>query len=251
MLENQIAAFTAIIKDEDLKNYAGSCFWNFIQAVITADPFSGLEAIKDAKEMIFHMPTILFWDKMKRYLFGTFCDFQEQVKMAEKFNNDNREYSAFVKKQIHLINELDDDLKIDYFAALTRCFLMTDLEQELFFKLAKFLSICTPAELEFIKSQTIHFKSENTAMISTLYQNGLFSQVEKEKGGAEYIFSDFAKALKQNCLNFDEGLGDQERYCTYKQLEPLNIAEPATWEEIQNAIGDESLILDSGTAQDL
>ncbi len=55
--------------------------------------------------------------------------------------------------------------------------------------------------------------------------------------------------LKQNCLNFEEGLGAQERFCTYTQLEPLNIAEPATWEDIENAIGNDTLIMNGGTAK--
>lgn len=246
MLDNQIYALTTIIKDKDLRNYAGDAFWGLVQTVVTADPFAAMSTIKDIKEIVFHVPTILFWDKMKRYLFGTFYNFEEQVKMAEKFNYDNKEYNIFVKKQIHLINGLDDDMKIDYFASLTRCFLMTNLNQELFFKLAKFLSTCTVAELEFIKSKPMDFKSENTAMISILYQSGLFSQEEKENGGAKYVFSDFAKALKQNCLNFNEGIGAQERYCAYEQLEPLSIAEPATWEDIENAIGNNTLALDGG-----
>ena len=46
---------------------------------------------------------------MQRYMFGAFRDYAEQVKMAGKFSEDNKDYERFVKRQIHLINEIDDD----------------------------------------------------------------------------------------------------------------------------------------------
>lgn len=52
--------------------------------------------------------------------------------MAAKFNDDNKKYNKFVKRLIHLLDQLDDDQKVDYFAALTRAFLLTDLDKYLF-----------------------------------------------------------------------------------------------------------------------
>ena len=118
-------------------------------------------------------------------------------RMAQKFNDDNKDYAAFVKRQIHLIDALDDDRKVDYFAALTRSFLITGLDKELYFKLCKFLSICTPEELLFMEQCSYDFKSGNTAMISSLFQYGLFtSGSDNETGGTYYLLSDFAKTLK-------------------------------------------------------
>lgn len=45
---------------------------------------------------------------------------------------------------MNLINEINDDQKIDYFAALTRSFLYTGMDEVLYLKLAKFLTLCTP-----------------------------------------------------------------------------------------------------------
>lgn len=246
IFKKQLTALATIIKDKDIRKYSGEAFWNIIKATIMGDVGALLEAGDDVKNIIFHTPTVLFWDKMQRYLYGTFKDFEEQVKLAAKFNDDNDKHEEFVKRQIHLINEIDDDKKIDYFAALTRCYLLTDLEEALFFKLAKFINICTPAELDFLRSVSYSYNSENNAMISSLYQYGLFSQKQKDNGGVVYALSDFAKALKHNSLNFEDGLQGQQRLCSYQQLAPLSIAEPATWEEIENAIGDQPLILDCG-----
>lgn len=230
MLENQTKALATIMMDENLQEYAGDSFLNLIQAVVTKDPFSGLEAAKNIKELIFHMPTVLFWDKMKRFLFGTFHSYEDQIKMAQKFNEDSECYTTFVKRQIHLIDALDDDMKVDYFAALTRCFLLTDLDGGLYFKLCKFLSICTPEELVFIGNCPYDFKGSNTAIISALFQYGLFTQDEgSEAEETYYILSDFARALKQNCLNYDDGLQGSSRLVAYEQLTPLNLAENSLW----------------------
>ena len=45
-------------------------------------------------------------------MFGTFGDYAEQVKMAGKFSGDNKDYDRFLKRQIHLINEIGDDKKL-------------------------------------------------------------------------------------------------------------------------------------------
>ncbi len=226
MLEKQVSTLVAILKSEDIRNYSKEAFWNLIKAVMMGDGLAAADSIRNIQEIIFHTPTILFWDKMKRYLLGTFKCYEDQLKMAQKFDNHNEKYEIFVKRQIHLINEIDDDLKVDFFANLTRCFLLTDLTQELFFKLTKFIVMCTPPELEYLKSVDYNIEAENSVMVSSLYQYTLFTQREKQNGDIKYMLSDFAKALKQNSLNYCEGLNGCSRYCSYEQLKPIDIVEP-------------------------
>lgn len=234
MLDKQLTAFSALVHDEDLQNYAGDAFLNFIKAVTFNDVEAGVKTVADVQQILFHIPTVLFWDKMKRYLYGTFKDFGDQIKLAEKFHDDNPKYHQFVKRQIHLINELDDDEKIDYFAQLTRSFLITGLEESLFFKLTKFLNICTPYELAFLKNVEYNYSSTNNVVISSLYQYGLFVQKTDDNDSVRYALSDFAKALKQNCLNFDDGIGNVKRLLSYSQIAPLEIMEPITFQDIEN-----------------
>ena len=72
-------------------------------------------------------------------------------------------------------------------------------------------------------------------MISSLYQYGLFMQSEDDDE-TRYVLSDYGKALKQNSLNFDEGLQGQKRFSTYGDMAPLNLLEAATWEDMENNI---------------
>lgn len=113
---------------------------------------------------------------MKRYFCGTFSDYSEQVKMASRFNDDNKNYVEFVKKQIYFIDKLEAEIKIDYFANLTRCLFLNEIEISLYFKLAQLISQCTPFELEYMRKMGIEEKQTNSAMVSSLYQYGLIDQ---------------------------------------------------------------------------
>lgn len=177
------------------------------------------------------MPTVIFWNKIKRFFCGTFSDYSEQVKMASRFNDDNDNYVEFVKKQIYFIDKLDDEIKIDYFANLTRCLLLSEMEISLYFKLAQLLGQCTPYELEYMRKTGIEDKQINSAIVSSLYQFGLVDQASNETE-VYYIFSGYGKALKGNCLNY----GDRtkcEVFVTYSDVQPLAISEPALMGDIK------------------
>ena len=126
---------------------------------------------------------------------------------------------------------MNDDKKIDYFASLTRCFLLNEMENDLYYKLARFINLCTSDELDYIKNFDYNSKAKINAVISSLYQYGLFEQSESNDG-ADYVLSGFAKALKNNCLNYDEGLNSRDRILSYDQIPPLNIAEPISFKKI-------------------
>ena len=237
MFEEQLNELALIVKNNDLKEYAGDAFWYLIQAVISKDPVSGVLAAKDVKQIIFHMPTVIFWNKIKIFLQGTYKNYDEQVKMASRFNNDNEKYVEFVKNQIYLIDKLDDEMKVDCFARLTRCILLQEIEISLYFKLAQIINQCTPFELEYIRKTGINEKQKNSAMVSSLYQYGLVEQDSNETE-VYYIFSGFGKALKGNCLNY----GDEtkcEVFKAYNDVAPISISEPALMGDIKQLFIEE------------
>ena len=248
MLENQINALTRILRDEDIHKYDGDAFCNIIKAVYLGDIGALLDVGKDVKEIIFNIPAILFWDKMKRYMFGTFNDFSEQVKLAEKFNRRNKNYNEFVKKQIHLINEINDDKKVDYFAQLTRCYLLYEMEDALFYKLARFITLCTLEELEYISSFGYKATTVLTAKVSSLYQYGLFEQKEKESEGVDYVLSGFAKALKSDSLNFGDKTNKENPILTYDEIVPLSIPEPMNGEDLVSIFNSNEFVINGGGA---
>jgi hypothetical protein len=47
MFDEQFNELASIVKNNDLKEYAGYAFWNLIQAVISKDPVSGVLAANE------------------------------------------------------------------------------------------------------------------------------------------------------------------------------------------------------------
>lgn len=227
MLENLANAVVAITRNMDVQKEGKGAVENFLKAFLFKDVEAGVDGIINTQNLIFQVPTALFWDKMQRYLFGTFKCYEDQIKMAEKFNSDNAKYAEFVKRQIYLIDKMDDDLKVDYFANLTRCFLLNGLSTALYYKLANYINMCTVEELKYIKNFDYDRQTKINVMIASLYQYGLF-----EQNGEYYNLSDFSKALKMSSLNYDEGTMHQKRIRSYEDMEPLKLIEPLTWKEI-------------------
>lgn len=246
---DQIRALTEVLKNEDLQKYAADSFLSLVEAVFTKDPFTAIDAARNIREMLYNMPNLLFWDKMKRFMYGSFSNYEEQMKMAQKFESDSDEYFKFVKKQVYLIDQIDDDEKVDYFACLTRAFLLECIiEKSLYFKLAKYLVMCTADELDFLKNCAFSYASQNTAMISALHQYGLFTQKTNEQGEASYILSDFGIALKQNCLNFEEGIGNEKRISSYSEIKPISLPEPTSVDALEAMFGGNEIVLNAGNA---
>ena len=113
-----------------------------------------------------------------------------------------------------MIDKLEDDMKVDCFAILTRCLLLQEIEISLYFKLAQIINQCTPFELEYIRKIGINEKQKNSAMVSSLYQYGLLEQ-DSDETEVYYIFSGFGKALKGNCLNY----GDDTKCEVFKNIQ--------------------------------
>lgn len=251
MFEKQVHALATIWKDTDIRSWSGDAVANLIKCVVLEDPEAGIATADDIKNIIVHTPTILYWDKMNRFMNGMFVDGETRVKLAEKFEDDHPKYIAFVKKQMHMINEFSDDAKIDYYARLTRCYLYTDLQDGLYLKLAKFLSMCTPTELGFLEEASMDSHFENSMMASSLYQYGLLMLGELDNGKSNYVLSDFGKALKQNSLNFDDGLRGQIRLDSYDVMTPASLPQLATNEDIERLFENQELLFDGGTAKGL
>lgn len=95
MLENQIHALATIIKNKDMRDYFRDGFWELIEAILFQDPEVAAQA--GHERLIFHIPTVIFWDKMERFLRGTFHSYEDQIKFSAKFHQDNQEYNQYIK----------------------------------------------------------------------------------------------------------------------------------------------------------
>lgn len=249
MLEKQIQALGTVMKSPESRSLALDGSLSLMKFVLFEDYGAGVDLAKAAATFLFHTPTMLYWDKMWRYMCAVYKVPADHIKLAEKFNDDNPKYEAFVKKQMNLINQLNDDQKIDYFACLTRSYIYTGLEENLYLKLARFLTECTPGELQFLADVRYDERLDNTMMAASLYQYGLLMLEEQTDGKSKYILSDFGKSLKQNSLNFDEGIQGQVRLKSYNLLTPARLPEYMTSEDVDRMFENQEVILNAGSAK--
>ena len=248
MLQDQARVLGAIMKNPKTTSLMADGALGLMKCVLFEDFGSGIDAFKAAALLAFHTPTILYWEKMWRHMCGVYRDPISQIRIAEKFCDDNPKYETFVKRQMHMINELSDDVKIDYYAQLTRSYLITELQDGLYLKLAKFISLCTPTELQFLEKTPIGSHLNNSMMAASLYQYGLLILEKQADGTSKYILSDFAVALKQNSLNYDEGMHGQTRLTSYEMMTPASLPAYATADDIDKLLENQELIMDGGTA---
>lgn len=234
MLEQQINALATIIKDNDIQQYAGETFLNLIKAVVFGDVEAGVDASREVSSLLFHMPTVLFWDRMRRFLYGTFKCYEDQVKFAAKFENDDDRYYGFVKKQVALVNSIEEDEKIDYFAQLTRCFLLCEIDSALYFKLVHLIKNCTVDELKYVEKIDVTAKSDNNLWISILLLQGLFVQEQDINHNTMYGLSDIGKYLKYCSLNFDDNPVFINK--KYEDLGALPQMEPISFKEMDGIL---------------
>jgi hypothetical protein len=203
--------FIAILKNEDIQKYGGDAIWDLVQAVFTGDIFSGISTIKNTKDMLFHIPTAIFWDKMQRFLLGTYRNFEEQSKMAAKFSDDNEKNREYVYMFMETVDKLDSKQKINYFSNLARVFLLNIIDADLFYKLRQILLNCTYNELAFIEKNNSEKHFEYDIMISSLKNIGLLEQETKDDR-TYYVFTDLAKSLKIYALSGDNVLKPAVKY---------------------------------------
>ena len=140
----------------------------------------------------------------------------------------------FVKKQIALVDSIDEDEKIDYFAQLTRCYLLCEIDNALYFKLIHLIKNCTMDELKYIETRNVDDKLNNNLWVSVLSLQGLFVQKQEDDGNTFYLLSDIGKCLKSCCLNFDEG--SLAIIKKYDELESFPQMEPMSWKAIEETL---------------
>lgn len=254
MLFDNAKALSLWLRNHDIKEYAADELTSVIAAALTNDPASEVVAIRKTITDVAHLPTFIFWCKMEQFLRGTFHSFEDQVKMANKFDPTTDGYARFVAKLITVLDQIEDCEKVDFYANLSRAFLLECIKSEtLFHKLAKFILICTYDELCFIRDCPYEYAEPNSVMISALLQYGLFEQGETVDGKTRYKLSGFAKALKQSSLNFNPELHGMKRITGYEDIEPIETFEPISSQDILDIFNssDEEIILNGGTAEDL
>lgn len=173
MLNEFINNVATVIKDKDIQsmavNGAENLFIGFAAKDISVIP----TVIKDAKEIILSIPNVIFADKMYRFLTKAFSNYEQQVKFATKFEKDNPNYYDTVKKIVQIIDKIDFDEKVDWFANLTRAVSLECIDVDKYIRLSTAVSMLTVDDLKALKYYYGRNNEIENSTLSNYYSYGL------------------------------------------------------------------------------
>lgn len=206
MLEKVTNGIAAIINDANIKEISKKSVLDFANFVVNNDPVSLVESIDDTRNLLWQIPNAIFWDKMYRFMIGTYSDYECQVKMCEKFQVDNKKAKEFIKKQIQIIEKLDFDCKVIWFSNLTRAFLLEFINEREYFKLSFALRMISAEDIAYIKSLVnLQDVSENS-VLNLFYQYSLVKKHTPNTSGSissEYNISELGAKFVKYGIDFN------------------------------------------------
>ena len=205
MLENKFVEKIAKVSQSDMSIIKDD-FLNFIIENVK-DIFKPLSIACDVKEFIFTIPNQIFFNKMKRFLSESYCelDLHIRVRFAQKFSEDD--YTNYVKRQIELINSINDENKIDYLANLTRACILGFIDTNVYFKLSNIINQTTIEELKYLSKYIDKEIEDNNAYIYSLQQIGLVKQDIISGFGEniqKYSYTEFGKAIDKFAIKLNK-----------------------------------------------
>ena len=173
MLNEFINNVATVIKDKDIQSMAVNGAENLFIGFATKDISVIPTVIKDAKEIILSIPNVIFADKMYRFLTKAFSNYEQQVKFATKFEKDNPNYYDTVKKIVQIIDKIDFDEKVDWFANLTRAVSLECIDVDKYIRLSTAVSMLTVDDLKALKYYYGRNNEIENSTLSNYYSYGL------------------------------------------------------------------------------
>ncbi|MBQ2931750.1 MAG: hypothetical protein IJE62_02765 [Clostridia bacterium] len=206
MMKDLISNVGIVIKDKNIQELATENTVNFVYGLLTGDKTVIPSIIKNTSELVYSVPNIIFCDKMYSFLTKAFSDYEMQVKFAARFEKDNARYNETVKKIVQIVEKIDFDEKIDWFANLTRsvCLELIDIEAYLHYSTA--ITMLSVDELKNLK--TIYGQTElpETPTLSNYFTYSLTERIFRVKYGVmipQYTISKQGIELIKYGIEFD------------------------------------------------
>lgn len=212
MLKTLINNVIEVVRTKEAEELKKKSIENFIYLML-GNSTAGKKLALDAVKFAYQIPNLIFFNKMRKFLECSYgeIELEKRVKFSGKFLDDD--YKKYVKRQVELINSINDENKIDYLANLTRAVILGFIDVNVYFKLAYIINQTTTEELEYL-SENINRTIENNVYTFSLQQAGLIQQVVDigRSGGVCYKYTSFATNLYKFALKFNE----KDREYTYE-----------------------------------
>lgn len=177
MLNEFINNVATVIKDKDIQSLAVNGAENLFIGFATKDISVIPTVIKDTREIILSIPNVIFADKIYRFFTKAFSNYEQQVKFATKFEKDNPNYYDTVKKIVQIIDKIDFDEKVDWFANLTRAVSLECIDVDKYIRLSTAVSMLTVDDLKALKYYYGRNNEIENSTLSNYYSYGLTTKI--------------------------------------------------------------------------
>ena len=171
----------------------------------------------------------IFYNKLYSVLNYMSVNLEERVKLSEEILE---KVGSDVKKQQQFLTWVDsitDLRKIKYYANAFRCYLIFNITDELLFMIINLLERLTSFDLDYIASFGYDEIKPLDVKMSYLVGDFIFEQINNSYS---YRLTGFGKMIKQNCLNYDDGIGYDTRVTSVDGLQKAGVLESMTTEDI-------------------
>ena len=180
-----------------------------------------LSPIKDTIESVCSLSDQIVFGKLYDIMINQDSDFDDWLKLSEKFDEDSRSYQNMVRQIIYNINAINEVDMLGAYSNLLRAYKNGLICKDDFFRLGFTLTKLLSQDAKFLKDNILKDRIEENVYCLSLTSNnlmynqtrGLDSRSNDEKK-EYYCFTDVGKMLDKYALSF----GDERKY-SYGQVD--------------------------------
>jgi len=184
-----------------------------------------LSPIKDTIESVYSLSDQIVFGKLYDIMINQDSDFDDWLKLSEKFEEDSGSYQKMVRQIIYNINAINEVDMLGAYSNLLRAYKNGLICKEDFFRLGFCLTKLLSQDAKFLKDNITKDRiEENIYCISLASNNLMYNQtrgLDSDSIDAKkeyYCFTDVGKMLDKYALSF----GDESRYSYCKMDEDLS-----------------------------
>ena len=207
MDEEQIIKYLNDVKQSDsiesiVSNIKG-LFLGIVKKQCFNDDASMVDIALNTKSLMASIPDLLYLNKAEHWVFHVFNDHRDKKALAWKFNSGDPKMIDNTRRQLQLINQINELNQIEYFAKLTKAWVYNEIDDALYFKLANVLTRCICEELKYLEYIISDELVERNIYVDSFEYVGFTKMVSISSNGINmYKYTDLAKSFKKYAVDF-------------------------------------------------
>ena len=203
-----------------------------------------LSPIKDTIESVCSLSDQIVFGKLYDIMINQDSDFDDWLKLSEKFDEDSRSYQNMVRQIIYNINAINEVDMLGAYSNLLRAYKNGLICKDDFFRLGFTLTKLLSQDAKFLKDNILKDRiEENVYCISLTSNNLMYNQTRgldsssNDEKKEYYCFTDVGKMLDKYALSF----GDERKY-SYGQVDKNLASQKLVYSYIDTYDGEIEII---------